>query len=73
MTFIAIEMLAPILDPFDRPPQQNACGRDRDLFRIENELCTKSATDVGRDDANSILIEPQHFHDKIAGFVSELC
>ena len=66
------EMLAPVLDPFDRPSQQEACRRDRHLFGIENELCAKSAADIGRDDADAILVEPEQLHDEIAGFVGEL-
>ena len=65
-------MLAPVFDPFDGPPQQQACRRNRYLFRIENEFGAKSAADIGRNDANAILVEPKQLHDEIAGFVREL-
>jgi hypothetical protein len=35
------EVFAPVFDPFDRPAQQQACRRDRNLFGIENEFCAK--------------------------------
>jgi hypothetical protein len=66
------EMLAPVLDPFDRALQQQAGRRDRHLFGVENKFCAKSPADVGRNDADAVLVQPEQLHDEIAGFVGEL-
>ena len=66
------EMLAPVLDPFDRPPQEQARRRERDLFRIHDELGAEAAADVGRDHAHLVLVEPQQHHQEGAHLVGEL-
>ena len=58
------EMLAPVLDPFDRPPQHEAGRGQRHLFRIHHELGAEAAADVGRDHAHLVLVEPQQPHQE---------
>ena len=66
------KMLAPVLDPFDRPSQQQARRRQRHLFRIHDELGAEAAADVGRDHAHLVLVEPQQHHQEGAHLVREL-
>ena len=55
------KMLAPVLDPFDRPPQEEARGRQRHLLGIHDELGAEAAADIGRDHADLVLVEAEHF------------
>ena len=66
------KMLAPVLDPFDRPPQQQARGGERHLLRIHHELGAEAAADVGRHHAQLVLVEPQQHHQEGAHLVGEL-
>ena len=66
------KMLAPVLDPFDRPPQQQARRRQRHLFRIHHELGAEAAADVGCHHAQLIFVEPQQHHQKGAHLVRKL-
>ena len=51
------EMLAPVLDPFDRAPDQLGGRHHRDVFRIDAELGTEAAADVGGRDPQPALVE----------------
>ncbi len=53
------EILAPVLDPFDRPLQRERRGGKRAVFGIEAALRAEAAADVGRDDAQ-LMIRPVH-------------
>ena len=53
------EMLAPILDPLDRPPQQETGRGERHLLRIHDELGAEAAADVGRHDPELVFVEPE--------------
>ncbi len=66
------EMLAAVLDPFDRTAQPQTGGRERDFLRIHDELCTEAAADVGRDDAKLVLVELEQPHQKGPHLVREL-
>jgi hypothetical protein len=66
------KMLAPVLDPFDRLPQEEACGGERHLLRIHHKLGAEAAADVRRHDPQLIFIETQHGHEKAAHLVGEL-
>ena len=66
------KMLAPVLDPFDRPAQEEACASERHLLRIHHELGAEAAADVRRHDPQLIFIETQHSHEKAAHLVGEL-
>jgi hypothetical protein len=53
------EILAPVLDPFDRAAQRHrGCG-ERAIFGIEAALRPEAAADVGRDDAQ-LVVGPVH-------------
>ena len=53
------EVLAPILDPFDRAPEQLG-GRDhRDVFGVHAKLGTEATADIGRNDADRVGITLQ--------------
>ena len=60
------EMLAPILDPLDRPAEQEGGERHRDLLRIGDELGPEPAADRRRDHANAARLAPQHPGDQVA-------
>ncbi len=66
------EMLAPVLDPLDRPPQDEAGGGERRLFRIEHELGAEAAADVRRHHAQPVLVEREEPHQEGARLVGEL-
>ena len=53
------EMLAPVLDPFQRPFQELRRGRDRDIFRIDAKLGAEAAADIGRRHAQPILVDDE--------------
>ena len=66
------EMLAPVLDPFDRPVQPQ-CGRGQHhLLRVHHELGAEAAADVGRHHAHLVLVAPQQRHQKGPHLVGEL-
>jgi hypothetical protein len=66
------KVLAPVLDPFDRPLQQQARRRERHLFRIHHELGAEAAADIRRHHAQLVLVEPEQHHQERAHFVGEL-
>ncbi len=66
------EMLAPVLDPFDRSPQEQAGGGERHFLRVHDELGAEAAADIGRHDPNLILVEPQQPHQEGAHLVRKL-
>ena len=66
------EMLAPVLDPFDRPAQHQAGGGKRHLLRIHHELGAEAAADIGRHDADLVLVESEQLHQERAHLVREL-
>ena len=67
------EALAPLVDPLHRPIHFARRPGGDDLLGIDELLDAETATDIGRNDPNAILVEAQHFHDEVAGFVGELC
>ena len=54
------EMLAPVLDPFDREAKLHRSHRDDDFFLIENEFGAETATDRRCDDADAVFRQVQH-------------
>ena len=68
----AVAVLAPVLDPFDRPLQQQARRRERHLFRVHHELGAEAAADIRRHHAQLVLVEPEQHHQERAHFVGEL-
>jgi hypothetical protein len=65
-------MLAAVLDPFDWSAHSQARSGENDLFRVQNELGTEAAADVGRDYAQLVLVKPQHGHQKGPHFMGKL-
>jgi len=65
-------MLAPVLDPFDRPLQDERRRGQRYLFRIQQEFGAEAAAHVGRHHAQLILVEPQQLHERGACLVRKL-
>ena len=51
------EVLAPVLDPFDRPAQRQRRRGERAVFGIEAALRAEAAADVGRDDAQLVVAQ----------------
>src|SRR5204863_7931429 len=51
------EMLAPVLDPFDRTARELGGGDDRDVLRVDAEFRPEAAAHVGRRDAQLCLVE----------------
>ncbi len=51
------EMFAPVLDPFDRAPQELGGRHHRDVFGVDAELGTETAADVGGGHAQPALVE----------------
>jgi hypothetical protein len=49
------EVLATILNPLDRAPEQNCRERDHELFAVEYELRAESSSDIRGDDAYGFL------------------
>ena len=60
------EMLAPVLDPFDRPAEHPAHRGDNDLLRIHQMLAAESAADIRRDDADLVFVQPEQGDEKTA-------
>ena len=57
------EMLAPILDPAQRPAGAHRRPRHRDLLGLEHALVAEAAAHVGRDDPHVRLIEPEELRE----------
>ena len=51
------EMLAAILDPFDRPTQQSRRGDDREILGIDTQFRSEAAADIGRCHPQAAFIE----------------
>ena len=51
------EMLAPVLDPFDRALEQLRRRHHRDVLRIDAKLRTEAAADIGRHHAQPALVD----------------
>ena len=68
----AEEMLAPVLDPFHRPPQLEAGGGDHDLLGIHDKFGPKAAADIGRDHAHLVFVEAQKGHQESPHLVRQL-
>ena len=51
------EMLAPVLDPFDRPLNEFCSGNDGDIFGVNAKLGTKAAADVGSCHPQAAFVE----------------
>ena len=60
------EMLAPVLDPLDRPAEQQRGKRDGDLLGIGDELGPEPAADRRRHHADAPRLATQHAGDQIA-------
>ena len=54
------EMLEAILDPFDRPLEDDGAQRNADVFGVENELRSEAAAHIRGHDADRVLVETQH-------------
>ena len=57
-------MLAAILDPLHRTPKQDGGERGDDLLLIKNELRTKAAANVRRNNAHLILVAAEELAQK---------
>ena len=68
----AEKMLAPVLDPLDRPSQEEGRRCQCDLFRVHDELGAEAAADVGRDHTQLIFVKPQQHHQEGTHLVGEL-
>ncbi len=66
------EMLAPVLDPFDRTLEQLRRRHHGDVFRIDAELRTKAAADFRRDDAQLRLVHVEQRGDRLEQVVGLL-
>src|ERR1019366_10417852 len=66
------EMLAPVLDPFERLSRYERRSGYRRLFRIDEVFGAKSTADIRRDNTESVLVEIEHTHDHRTQFVREL-
>ena len=51
------EMLAPVLDPFDRPAAAARGERDEEILRIELAAHAEAAADIVLDQSNGVLGE----------------
>ena len=51
------EMLAAVLDPFDRAAQQRRGGDDRDVLGIDAQLRAETAADIGRRHPQPVFVE----------------
>ena len=60
------EMLAPVLDPLDRPPEQEGGERDGDLLRVGHQLGPEPAADRRRDHADAPRLAAKHAGDQVA-------
>src|SRR3984893_1919215 len=61
------EMLAPVLDPLDRPAQLDRRPRQQDFLRVEHhDLRAKAAADERRNHANLTLAQAQHAGEPVA-------
>ena len=66
------KMLAPVFDPFDRPPQPQSSSREHDFLGIHDELGAEPAADIRRHDANLVFVALQEPHQERPHLVSEL-
>ena len=57
------EVLAPVLDPAQRPAGAHRRPRDRDLLGLEHALVAEAAAHVGGDHAHVRLVEPQELRE----------
>lgn len=67
------EMLAAILDPFDRLVERDRGHRDGGLFRIEHELRPKTAADIRRREAHRRLIASENVREQSGADQRCLC
>ena len=51
------EILAPVLDPFDRPAELEGGRRERAVFGIEGAFRTEATADIGRHDTDLMVAE----------------
>ena len=65
-------MLAPVLDPLDRPAEQARGQHDHQLLVVQEVLAAEPAADIGRDDANAALVGAQHLYQPGADLVRHL-
>ncbi len=62
-------MLAPVLDPFDRAPEQPGRRHHRDVLGIDAELRPEAAADVRGGDAQPVVIEPDERGQRVEQIV----
>ena len=55
---IGLQVLHAILDPLDRNPEDHRGGHGDHVAGIDGDLAAESATDVGRDDPDLLLGQP---------------
>ena len=60
------EMLAPVLDPFERALEQFRRRHHRDVLRIDAELGTKAAPDIGRRHPQARLLDIEQHREGLA-------
>ena len=66
------KVLAAVLDPFDRAAEQAGCERHHHLLGIDQVLGAEAATDIGRDDAQLLVVQPEQLHQRHADLVRAL-
>src|SRR5262244_4282570 len=65
----AEEMLAPILDPFHRAAEQLGGRGYGDVFGVDAKLRTEAAADIGRRNAQAVLIDTERRGERIEEIV----
>ncbi len=62
-----MKVLAPVLDPPERDDRIKRGDSDRRFFRIEDELWSEAAADIGRDDADRRFFAVQNLRQQTGG------
>jgi len=65
-------MLAPVLDPFERAPEQFRRRHHGNVLRIDAELGPKSAADVGRRHPDARFLQVEQHGERLAQIVGLL-
>src|SRR6185312_12156422 len=66
------EMLAAVLDPFDRPAEQAGSKWHDNFFRINEVFGAEPAADIRRDDTKLIIIDVKQVDERHAYFMRAL-
>ncbi|GJE41207.1 hypothetical protein AEGHOMDF_0369 [Methylobacterium soli] len=66
------EVLAPVLEPAHRVAAAERQPAEADLLGEQDRLVAEAAPDIGRDDADAALLDPQAFREAVAHDVRHL-